>query len=87
MYLLAKCEKVGEVRSFQNGRGEQVTAMDMEFSVGAETFLVTAFDKVVTAVQAGKPAVGALYWIDVHFAVNGTEKRFQSVRLTSISAL
>lgn len=85
MYLLVKCEKVGEVRSFQNGRGEQVTAMDMEFSQGSESFLVTAFDKVVTAVQAAKPVAGALCWIDVHFAINGTEKRFQSIRLTSLT--
>lgn len=86
MYLLVKCEKVGEVRSFQNGRGEQVTAMDLEFSQGTEGMLVTAFDKVVTAVQSAKPVAGAYYWIDVHFSINGTEKRFQSVRLTSISA-
>lgn len=85
MLQLVKVESVSEVRTFVNGNGEQATAIDLELSQGNERFVCSAFDKTVTAIQNLKIVAGVLVWADLHFAVSGKDKRFQSVRVQSIN--
>lgn len=83
--LLVRVEAVQPMRTFTNGNGENVSALDLEVSKGRDRFVVTAFDKTALQLKESNPVVGAYYWAEVNFSVNGTEKRFQSVRLVSLS--
>lgn len=83
--FLVKVEAVQTVRTFTAGNGETVTALDLEVSKGTDRFTVTAFDKTALQLKDNLPIKGAYYWADLAFSVNGTEKRFQSVRLVSLS--
>lgn len=87
MCNLVKVEKIGTARTFQNGNGENVVALDLELSQGAERYLATAFDKQVTAIQALNLVAGAFVWIELHFMVNGSERRFQTVRIQNIALM
>lgn len=83
--LLVKVEVVQPMRTFAAGNGETVSALDLEVTKGRDRFVVTAFDKTALQLKETPPVVGAYYWAEINFAVSGTEKRFQSVRLVSLS--
>ena len=84
MVHLMKIEKIGEVRNFQNARGEQSTAIELEMSQGSDSVVCTAFDKMVEIVNQKNLVAGSLVWADLRFYVSGSEKKFQGVRLNGI---
>lgn len=83
--FLVKIEEVHDFRTFTSGNGETITALDLEVSKGNDRFTVTALDKTALQLKGNLPIKGAYYWVDLAFSVNGSEKRFQSVRLVSLS--
>ena len=87
MVQLMKIESVGDVRTFTNSKGEQSCAVDIELLEGPNLYICTAFDKIATIIKGGGFAKGVLVLVDLHFSVSGTEKKFQNVRLNSITIL
>lgn len=83
--LCVKVEAVQPMRTFTNGNGENVSVLDLEVSKGRDRFIVTAFDKTALQLKESQPIVGAYYYAEISFSVNGTEKRFQFARLLSLT--
>lgn len=83
--FLVKVEGVHPARTFVDGKGEIVSALDLEVSKATDRFVVTAFDKTANQLKEKPPVVGAYYWAAIGFSVSGTDKRFLSARLVSLS--
>lgn len=83
--LLVKVEAVQPMRTFNASNGEEVSALDVEVTKGRDRFVVTAFDKTALQLKENLPIVGAYYWAEISFSVSGSEKRFLSARLVSLS--
>ena len=84
MVHLFKIEKVYEKRFFQNARGEQSTAVELEMSQGGNLVICTAYDKVADVIAVKNIVPGTLVWADLRFCVTGSERRFQNIILNSI---
>lgn len=84
MVGLFKIEKIGEKRLFQNARGEQSTAIELEMSQGTNQIVCTAFDRAADAVISKGITAGTLVWVELRFSVTGSERRFQNIILNSI---
>lgn len=85
MVHLLKIESVSGKRSFTNGRGEQRTAIELEMTQGVDRIVCSAFEKMADVIEEMKLVKGTLVWCDLRFYVGGSEKKFQSVKLSSIA--
>ena len=85
MEFLVKISKVGEVYNFTSQNGEAISKIDIEMLHGKNSIIATAFDKVALQIGQNKPVVGEYWWADISMNISGTEKRFQNVRINSLS--
>ena len=90
MEIIAKVVEIGNPEVFTTSSGNTIQKVDVLLNQGYNQFIVTAFDKVATELQANKPIVGGVYLAEVSFGIgssNGNGKRFQNVRLHRLAPL
>lgn len=90
MEIIAKVVEVGSPEVFTTSSGNTIQKIDLLLNQGYNQFIVTAFDRVATELQAIKPIVGGVYLVEVSFGIGSSTKegkRFQNVRLGRIAPL
>lgn len=88
MYLIVRVIEVSALESFQSERsGETIQKVDVLLGVGRNRFLATAFDKLALYLSSAALDKSYFYTADLSFSVNGTQRKFQSVRLNDLSAM
>ena len=88
MQLIVRVIEVSPLVSFQSARsGETIQKVDVLLGYGRNRFLATAFDKLALYLSSAALDKSYFYVAELSFSVNGTERKFQSVRLNDLSAM
>lgn len=88
MLLIVRVIEVTPLVSFQSERsGETIQKVDVLLGIGRNRILATAFDKLALYLSSAALDKSYFYTAELSFSVNGTERKFQSVRLNDLSAM